>query len=95
MRVKATDLLGLLPTHSQHHGWKHEAVYYRTAEGSEPVNDFIDGRKDADKQATLDNQIERLNMLRPNDPPCLSRGVPKSRGSFVSSAATMAQSSTG
>lgn len=48
---------------------KMQAVYYRTAQGSEPVNEFIDGLNDANKQATLDNQIERLNMLRPNDPP--------------------------
>lgn len=46
-----------------------QAVYYRTAEGSEPVDDFIDGLNDGDKQATLDNQIDRLNMLRPSDPP--------------------------
>jgi phage-related protein len=38
------------------------AVYYRAADGSEPVNDFID-RLDVKRQVALDNQIERLNML--------------------------------
>jgi hypothetical protein len=44
------------------------AVYYR-CRGSEPVDAFIEALRDLDKQATLDNQIERLNMLRPNDRP--------------------------
>jgi phage-related protein len=46
-----------------------QAVYYRAADGSEPVDEFIEVLRDPDKQAALDNQIERLNMLRPNDPP--------------------------
>lgn len=46
-----------------------QAVYYRGSDGSEPVNDFIDGLNHAAKQATLDNQIDRLNMLRTSDPP--------------------------
>ncbi len=46
-----------------------QAVYYRAADGSEPVDAFIAALRDPDKQAALDNQIERLNMLRPNDPP--------------------------
>jgi phage-related protein len=46
-----------------------QAVYYRAADGSEPVDDFIEGLRDPGKQAVLDNQIERLNLLRPNDPP--------------------------
>jgi phage-related protein len=33
------------------------------------VDEFIEVLRDPDKQAALDNQIERLNMLRPNDPP--------------------------
>lgn len=38
------------------------AVYYRDAEGAEPVNDFIDSLH-PDRQVVLDNQIDRLNML--------------------------------
>ncbi|HEX3055089.1 MAG TPA: hypothetical protein VHP82_02995, partial [Gaiellaceae bacterium] len=29
----------------------------------------VTGSRDPDRQAALDNQIERLNMVRPNDPP--------------------------
>ena len=39
-----------------------QAVYYRAADGSEPVNDFID-RLSINRQVALDNQIDRLNML--------------------------------
>jgi hypothetical protein len=46
-----------------------QAVNYRAADGSEPVDDFIEGLRDTAKQATLDNQIDRLNMVRHNDPP--------------------------
>src|SRR6266498_3197649 len=46
-----------------------QAVYYRGSDGSEPVDEFISALRDPNKQAALDNQIERLNMLRPNDPP--------------------------
>jgi ribosome-binding protein aMBF1 (putative translation factor)/phage-related protein len=46
-----------------------QVVYYRAPDGSEPVNEFIEGIADPRKRAALDNQIERLNMLRPNDPP--------------------------
>lgn len=42
---------------------------YRAADGSEPVGAFIEALTDPDKQAVLDAQIERLNLLRPNDPP--------------------------
>lgn len=45
------------------------AVYYRSADGTEPVDEFIEGLADPAKQVALDNQIDRLNMLRPNDPP--------------------------
>jgi phage-related protein len=45
------------------------AVYYRTKDGSEPVGAFIEELGDPSKQAALDNQIDRLNMLRANDPP--------------------------
>lgn len=46
-----------------------QAVYYRAGDGTEPVDAFIEALRDDDKQAALDNQIGRLNMLRPNDPP--------------------------
>ncbi len=39
-----------------------QAVYYRAPDGSEPVNDFIDGLA-VKRQVALDNQIDRLNML--------------------------------
>lgn len=45
------------------------AVYYRASDRSEPVDQFIESLNDPRKQATLDNQIDRLNGLRPNDPP--------------------------
>jgi phage-related protein len=45
-----------------------QAVYYRAPDGAEPVDAFVDGL-DLKRQVALDNQIERLNMLRPNDPP--------------------------
>lgn len=45
-----------------------QAVYCRATDGSEPVLDFIDGLGPR-CQAALDNQIDRLNMLAPEDPP--------------------------
>jgi hypothetical protein len=39
-----------------------QAVYYRSADGAEPVSDFID-RLTITRQVVLDNQIDRLNML--------------------------------
>ncbi len=39
-----------------------QACYYRTAEGSEPVRQFIDGLDDR-RRAVLLNQIDRLNLL--------------------------------
>lgn len=44
-----------------------QAVYYRVPDGSEPVNDFIN-RLSVKRQVTLDNQIDRLNMLTPSSP---------------------------
>jgi phage-related protein len=38
-------------------------------DGSEPVDEFVEHLADPQKQVALDNQIDRLNMLRPNDPP--------------------------
>lgn len=43
------------------------AVYYRDANGTEPVNDFIDALDDA-VAAALDQQIDRLNMLNDANP---------------------------
>jgi phage-related protein len=45
-----------------------QAVYYRSSQAVEPVNEFIDRLTPA-LQASLDLQIDRLNMLRPADPP--------------------------
>ena len=39
-----------------------QAVYFRASDGTEPVNDFIDGL-DARRQAAIDNQIDRINLL--------------------------------
>ncbi len=44
-----------------------QAVYYRAADGSQPVDDFIEGL-DPRTQAVLDQQIERLNLLGPSQP---------------------------
>ncbi len=43
------------------------AVYYRAADGSQPVDDFIEGLAPR-IQAVLDQQIERLNLLGPSRP---------------------------
>jgi phage-related protein len=44
-----------------------QAIYYRAADGSELVNDFIEPLS-AKTQVTLDNQIDRLNTLTPSNP---------------------------
>jgi phage-related protein len=44
-----------------------QAVYYRAADGSQPVDAFIEGLP-VKQQVALDNQIERLNMLTPKRP---------------------------
>ena len=44
-----------------------QAVYYRNAEGSEPVNDFIDSLPDR-AQAAIDLQIGRMNGLTSDSP---------------------------
>ena len=46
---------------------KLQAVYYRAADGTEPVNDFIN-RLTIRRQVALDNQIDRLNLLTPVSP---------------------------
>jgi phage-related protein len=39
-----------------------QAVYYRDADGREPVREFIASLDEA-TQAAIDNQVDRLNML--------------------------------
>lgn len=46
-------------------GWP--VVYYRDADGSEPVNDFIDALEPK-VQVVLDNQIERITLFGPQLP---------------------------
>jgi phage-related protein len=43
------------------------AKFYRAADGSEPVNDYIDRRRPA-VQLAVDRQIERLNLLDEEHP---------------------------
>lgn len=45
-----------------------QAVYYRTADGREPVSEFIDGLPEAQQVAIADD-VEMLNRLRPQDGP--------------------------
>jgi hypothetical protein len=44
-----------------------QAVYYRDADGHEPVNDFIDGLL-PERQEEIDHTIALLNRLGPSDP---------------------------
>lgn len=45
-----------------------QAVFYRDADGEEPVDAFIE-RLPALVQAAIDAQIDRLNLLTHSDPP--------------------------
>jgi phage-related protein len=45
-----------------------QAVFYRASSGSEPVDEFIEALGDPDRQAAIDFQIDRLNMLTPTNP---------------------------
>lgn len=45
-----------------------QAVFYRAPDGSEPVDDFIESLRAPAKQAAIDNQVDRLNMLTPSRP---------------------------
>lgn len=56
-------------------GGEYEGGLYRAAHGSEPVDEFIERLAEPRKQAGLDNQIDRLNMLHPNDPPLRFAGI--------------------
>jgi phage-related protein len=40
-----------------------QAVYYRRSDGTEPVNDFIDGLPNEKHKVAVDNQIDRINAL--------------------------------
>jgi phage-related protein len=44
------------------------AIYYRAADGSEPVREFVDGLP-IRCQVLLDNQVDLLNRLTTGDPP--------------------------
>jgi phage-related protein len=44
-----------------------QAIYYRAPDGSEPVGEFID-KLLVEHQVSIDNQIERINMLTPSSP---------------------------
>jgi phage-related protein len=45
-----------------------QAVYYRDARGVQPVDALLEGLP-VRTQVVVDNQIDRLNMLKPDDPP--------------------------
>src|SRR5437879_4385449 len=45
-----------------------QCVYYRAPDGSEPVDEFIEGL-DERTQPTIDLQIDRLNDRSPTAPP--------------------------
>ena len=45
-----------------------QAVFYRSRDGNEPVDDFI-RRLNVKRQVAIDNQIDRLNDLTDNGPP--------------------------
>jgi phage-related protein len=47
---------------------KMQAVFYRSTDGTEPVNDFI-GRLNVKRQVAIENQIDRLNDPIGNGPP--------------------------
>jgi phage-related protein len=47
---------------------KMQAVFYRSVDGKEPVDDFI-GRLTIKRQVAIDNQIDRLNDLVDSGPP--------------------------
>ena len=39
-----------------------QAVYYRTADGAQPVSEFVEGLS-PERQVAIDNRIDRLNTL--------------------------------
>jgi phage-related protein len=44
-----------------------QAVYFRTRTGAEPVREYIDALS-TKRQVALENQINRINMLTPEQP---------------------------
>lgn len=71
-----------------------QVVYYRSLDGTEPVNDFID-RLEVRRQVALDNQIDRLFTLTPASPHLPFRTRRRFEVSSESSGATTDASSTG
>jgi len=65
-----------------------QAVFYRARDGSEPVDEFIEALGDPDRQAAIDFQIDRLNMLTSASPHLPFPHSSQVEGSFVSFAAT-------
>ena len=71
-----------------------QAVFYRAPGGSEPVEDFIESMGDPAKQAAIDNQVDRLNLLTPSNPHLPFPHSSEVRCDSGNSAATTARSST-
>jgi len=45
-----------------------QAVFYRESDGTEPVLDVLNSLPDR-KRAVIENQLDRLNMQEPDEPP--------------------------
>ena len=45
-----------------------QAVFYRDPDGNEPVLDVLKAPPDR-KRAVIENQLDRLNMQEPDEPP--------------------------
>jgi hypothetical protein len=70
-----------------------QAVYYRAAGGSQPVDEFIE-HLDTRRQAAIDLQIERLTCSILANRICRFPTALRSRASFVSCTAISARSIT-
>ncbi len=46
-----------------------QAVYYRAANGTEPVLEFIEALRPVDARVVVENQVERLNLCELNGAP--------------------------
>lgn len=46
-----------------------QAVYYRAADGSEPVREFVASLKPLAARVVIENQIDRLNLCDEDGPP--------------------------
>lgn len=71
-----------------------KAVYYRDADGREPVYDFIDALDEA-TQVVIDSQIDRLNLLTDRVPHLPFPHSSQVKASCASFAATTGVTSTG